>query len=100
MDLKSLQEQREQLDAQITAAQKENRGEALKEIKSLMATFNITVEDLVKGNKSKSTSGKKVAPKFKHVPTGATWTGRGKTPKWYSEDSANVLNLQDAPAAE
>ena len=98
MDLKSLQEQRDQLDSQIAAAQKENRSEALKEIKSLMASFGITVEDLIKTAKAKGSTSK-VAPKYKHVPTGATWTGRGKTPKWYTEDAANVLNLVDAPAA-
>ena len=29
-----------------------------------------------------STAGQKVAPKYRDKSTGATWTGRGKPPKW------------------
>jgi DNA-binding protein H-NS len=84
--------------------------EAIIEIKRLMKLYELTAEDIgltsargrkaaskagrPRGKKMGATKGKKsrssnsndgrarVAPKFKDPETGATWTGRGKQPKW------------------
>jgi len=34
------------------------------------------------------TKGSKVAPKYRHPETGATWTGRGIPPKWLAAELA------------
>lgn len=36
------------------------------------------------GQPGKRASGVKVAPKYRHKVTGATWSGRGKKPIWYA----------------
>lgn len=36
-----------------------------------------------------------VAPKYRDAATGATWTGRGKQPKWLAAAIANGKQLQD-----
>ena len=33
----------------------------------------------------------KVAPKYRHRVTGATWTGRGKQPKWFAAAEQSEL---------
>jgi DNA-binding protein H-NS len=86
--------------------------EAIIEIKRLMKLYELTAEDIGlssagarkagkktgrklsakntaaktrKTRKTKSNDGRaRVAPKFKDPETGATWTGRGKQPKWLS----------------
>jgi DNA-binding protein H-NS len=48
----------------------------------------LTVADLSegrapgKGKTGKSTTGRKVAPKYRNPETGKAWTGRGVAPKW------------------
>lgn len=84
--------------------------EAIIEIKRLMKLYELTAEDIgltsARGPKAASRAGRprskkagaakstkprtskandgraRVAPKFKDPETGATWTGRGKQPKW------------------
>jgi DNA-binding protein H-NS len=52
----------------------------------MISTYGITAKDLGldKAVKAKSgpKPGNKVAPKYRDPLTGATWSGRGKTPNW------------------
>ncbi len=64
-------------------------GEVIDEIKAQIEKYGLTPQDLFdeealgqyKGEKVVHTR-KKPDIKFKDPETGATWTGRGKTPKW------------------
>jgi DNA-binding protein H-NS len=64
-------------------------GGVIDEIKAQIAEYGLTPQDLF-GDDALSTyeapkvvhSRKKPDVKFKDPVTGATWTGRGKTPKW------------------
>lgn len=84
---KSLQDliaQRAALDAQIAEAQAAERADAIQKVRSLMADFGLTVEDLSmrapRGGRSSEPS--KIAAKYRDPETGATWSGRGLKPKW------------------
>jgi len=69
-------------------------GAVIAEIRRKMADYGITLEELGKalrkravasGKKGKAARAKKkrrVAPKYRDPQTGATWSGRGLTPKW------------------
>lgn len=57
-----------------------------------------------KGGKASTvarTAGTKVAPKYRHKTSGATWSGRGKQPRWFVEaDQADIEHLvSDAGSA-
>lgn len=81
-----------EIDAQLTAlkAQREEvRKSELKtavdKVRSLVTEYGLTESDVfppARGARSTSTAGTKVAPKYRDPATGATWTGRGKAPKW------------------
>ena len=81
-----------EIDAQLTAlkAQREEvRKYELKtsidKVRGLVAEYGLTESDVfpsARGARSTSTAGTKVAPKYRDPATGATWTGRGKAPKW------------------
>jgi DNA-binding protein H-NS len=81
-NLKDLIAQKEALEQAIAQARKDEHANAVKEIKSLMEKYGLTVADLGgKAGKAKTSRGT-VAPKYRDPVSGATWTGRGKAPKW------------------
>jgi DNA-binding protein H-NS len=62
--------------------------EAIGKARELVAEYGLTVQDIFPSGRgpskssTKSTSGGKVAAKYRDPATGQTWTGRGKAPKW------------------
>jgi DNA-binding protein H-NS len=78
-----LLKQREELEKQIESARQNEIKNALVTVRQLVDQFNLSVADVFPVGKSKSSkSGNKVAAKYRDPVTGATWTGRGKAPKW------------------
>ena len=81
-----------QLQKQAAQARKEAMANAVRSVKQLMAEHGLTLADLgavgskvSKANVKSKVAGDNrtaVAPKYRDVATGETWTGRGKTPKW------------------
>lgn len=81
---KELLQQREALERQIEdARQRENSG-AIEKVRALVAEFDLSPDDVF-GKKRATNASVKVAPKYKDPSTGATWTGRGKPPKWIAD---------------
>jgi DNA-binding protein H-NS len=76
--------QKAALEAQIDAARKAENAEAIAKVKALIAEHGLTQQDLFGGAKrgSKAAGTTKVAAKYRDPASGATWTGRGKAPKW------------------
>ncbi len=83
---KELIAQREALEAQIAEARKTEVTSAIQTVRQLVADFDLTVEDVFSGRRKESKAkGATVAPKYRDPATGATWTGRGKAPKWIAD---------------
>lgn len=81
---KELLKQREALEQQINEARRRELATAVAQVRELVAEYGLTQQDVfpARGGRSPSTSGTKVAPKYRDPVTGQTWTGRGKAPKW------------------
>ena len=85
---KELLQQREALEQAIATARANELSEAITKARELVAEFGLTVQDVFPAGRgtskssTKSSSGNKVAPKYRDSATGQTWTGRGKAPKW------------------
>lgn len=77
--LQELLAQKEALEQQIAQLKKAERADALQNARSLVETFDLTVDELFGKQKS---SGKAVAVKYRNPETGETWTGRGRAPRW------------------
>ena len=80
-----LMKQKMALEIQIAQALREGKSKAIAEASALIRDFELTEQDVFGGAKrARAANAKKgtVAPKYKDPMTGATWTGRGKTPKW------------------
>ena len=89
LTLNDLISQQAELAKIIAELKKNNRKEALEQVKNLMAQYDITVEDLAK--KTSSAAGTKVPPKWQDPVSGAKWTGRGRSPSWFNEVTAIKL---------
>jgi DNA-binding protein H-NS len=82
-----LLKQRADLDKQIEEVRQNEIKAALAQARALVAQYGLTADDLFGGVKARSANRAtkatgKVAAKYKDPSTGATWTGRGKAPKW------------------
>ena len=89
---KELLKQREALEQQIGEARKRELSDAISQVRSLLAEFGLTAQDVfpsgrAAGKGRSSTAGTKVAPKYRNPATGETWTGRGKAPKWIQNEN-------------
>lgn len=81
---KELLAQRTALEQQIAAALSAEKSGAVEKVRALVTEFGLTQEDVFGGaaKRGPKTAGSKVAAKYRDPATGATWTGRGKPPKW------------------
>jgi DNA-binding protein H-NS len=94
---KELLQQRAELEQKITEARQNEISQAVNQIRSLVADFDLTVDDIfppvTKAPRAASAlAGNKVAPKYIDPVSGKTWTGRGKAPKWIDgQERSNFL---------
>ena len=82
--LKEIDAQLAALQAQREEIRKNELKTAVDKVRSLVAEYGLSESDVfppARGARSANT-GAKVAPKYRDPATGATWTGRGKAPKW------------------
>lgn len=87
---KDLLKQREALEQQIGEARRRELSDAIAQVRGLIAEYGLTAQDVFPAGRSStraSTSGTKVAPKYRNPATGQTWTGRGKAPKWIQNEN-------------
>ena len=97
--LQDLVKQRADLDAQIEAAKAADLHTAVQHAAHLFGEAGVPLDEaaaalLTMHNKAARPSRTKVAPKYRHRVTGATWTGRGKQPKWFTgADQSEIEHL-------
>lgn len=82
-----LKAQAEDLMRQAEAARKAETAAVIAEIKTKMAEYGITVANLGGGAKKVSSRATAVI-KYRDPATGATWTGRGRPPRWLADELA------------
>ena len=96
--LSELLAQKAALEKQIAEFQRNQRSEAIKKVKALMAEYGLTMADIGAGKPApapKRAGTSKVAAKYRNPATGDTWSGRGLRPKWLASALANGASLAD-----
>ncbi|CAB5722617.1 H-NS histone family [Delftia tsuruhatensis] len=78
-EYKALLQQKAALEEKINALLKEAKGDAIAQAQTLIRHYGLTQSDVFPSIKGKHSVGE---PRFRNPETGATWTGRGKPPKW------------------
>ncbi len=95
---KELLAQRQALELEIEEARRREMSDALAKVRALVADYALTQEDVfppVRGARTSSSAGSKVAPKYRNQATGETWTGRGKPPKWIQGQDREQFLIQE-----
>lgn len=82
LTLSELLAQKAALEKQILEVQREERAQAIAQIRELMSRYGLTLADVAGKPAVPAKPGAKVAPKYRDPATGATWSGRGLQPKW------------------
>ena len=83
--LQELLDQKAELDRQIEATRRHERADAIARVKALMSEHGLSMADLSGKSstpRAASTTGGKVAAKYRNTATGDSWSGRGLQPKW------------------
>jgi len=95
--LQDLLAQKAEIERQISDARRHERADAVSKVRALMAEHGLTAADLTakSGPTRGSTTGRKVAAKYRDPATGQTWTGRGLKPKWLAAALESGKQLTD-----
>lgn len=89
-NIEDLIHQQEQIAARIKKAKEDQKAGVIEQIRNLVSVHDVTAEEIygrggrVKGE-GKAKSGGKVPPKYRDPVSGATWTGRGRSPVWIAD---------------
>ena len=87
---KELSEKIEILQKEAEQARQNEIAHAKADIKAKMKEYGITIADLgLSGNKNPAKVKGTVAAKFRDSVSGATWSGRGKPPRWIAGKDRN-----------
>lgn len=94
--LQNLLAQRAEIDAQIATEKAAHFGAAMSSTVAILEDACVPLDEaaaalLTLHNQSSRPQRAKVAPKYRHRVTGATWTGRGKQPKWFAAAEQSEL---------
>jgi DNA-binding protein H-NS len=82
-DYKTLLQQKAELEAQIAEVLKTEKSGAVAKVRTLIEQYALTEADIFPSTKSAKAANRVVGvPKYRDPATGATWTGRGKQPRW------------------
>ncbi|WP_395062547.1 H-NS family nucleoid-associated regulatory protein [Paraburkholderia silvatlantica] len=80
---KQLTAQLEKLHKEVAAAREKEIDQAIAEIREKIAEYDITAEELGFTTRRAGPARKKAQPaRYMNPKTGATWSGRGRTPGW------------------
>ncbi|WP_458762798.1 H-NS histone family protein [Cupriavidus basilensis] len=100
---KQLLAQKEALEAQLAEVRANEAAGVLEKIRSLMAEFGLTAED-IEGKPRRGRPVGSVAkavkeplpPKYRDPKTGKTWSGRGRAPAWLGKRPERLLIAEEA----
>lgn len=81
------------LQAQAEQARKSELATAVEKVHALIEQYGLTQQDIFPSGRRRASRqvGAKVAPKYRDPASGATWTGRGKPPKWIEGKDRNAF---------
>jgi len=86
MYYEEIQAKIEELKAQAEIVKREEKEQAIGMARTMISAYGITARDLGLDKSPKTKTGpkpgNKVAAKYRDPDSGATWSGRGKTPRW------------------
>ncbi len=98
--VEEMEKARERLDAQIKARVDAQKLSVITQVKSVMDTYGVTLEELVEalGGLKARRKGVKAKQKYRDPATGVTWSGRGKEPAWIKDKDRELFLIAEPEA--
>lgn len=104
--LDELLEQQQRIQEEIDQIRKEERSEAIKQIKALVDKYQIKSSSIFGKKRTKrvetteageepSKPRPKLPPKYRDPETGKTWTGQGREPSWLKGKNREEYLIKD-----
>lgn len=96
LSIQELQNLNKAVEARIVELRREDIAKALIQVRELVATYDLTSEDVFGRGRGRGPGAKKpVSAKYRDPITGATWTGRGKAPLWIADKNREEFLIKD-----
>ncbi|AME27354.1 H-NS histone family protein [Burkholderia sp. PAMC 26561] len=93
---RALLAQREALEKQIEELRNAERSDAIEWIREQMALYEVKPEDLEpRSSRAPRKQSAPVAAKYRDPASGATWSGRGKPPRWIADQDRDKFAITD-----
>ena len=96
-EIARLQAEQEALDKQLAEARERETQQVLQEIVQKMREYGISLHELTP--RSASEPPPTHPPKYRDPVSGATWSGRGREPRWIAGKDRNDFLIENACAA-
>ncbi len=95
--LQDLLAKRAELEKQIEDTRRQEKADAIAQVRALMSEHGLALTDLSGRGKPAvtRTAGRKVPAKYRDPATGTTWSGRGLQPKWLRAEIAGGKKISD-----
>lgn len=90
---KELLAQRQALEKQIDEARKTELADAVTKARAIVQEFGLTAVDVFSHTVAKRV-GKPAEIRFRDPATGASWSGRGREPKWIAGQDRSKFAVQ------
>lgn len=100
MSFNDLMDLLRRVEDRVDAMRKAESAKALEKVKEMIRAYQLTAVDVF-GRHGRASGagvgagGSKVAPKYRDPATGATWTGRGKSPRWLDGKNKDDYRIAD-----
>lgn len=88
-----LLKKREELEKKMQVTHQREWAEAVGRVRALVQEHGLNAADVFPPARSARSASAKVAAKYKNPKTGATWTGRGKEPKWIQGQDRSLFQI-------
>lgn len=82
-----------ELERQAARARQHELIAAVEQIRTIMRDYGISLEELTQDVSMEGKRKRAVAPKYRDPATGATWSGRGRTPRWLEGKSKSDYSV-------
>lgn len=89
-----LQSQIAELERQAEKVRQEERAGAIESIHKIMRDYGLSVDELARDLSKGDGRRRAVAAKYRDPVSGATWSGRGRTPKWLAGRVKNDYSVK------
>ena len=98
MSLSELRTTLAAVNAQIPKTEARERSAFIGEVQKLASARGLSLEDVMgaSGSARRSTRGRSVPVKFRDPKSGAEWSGRGRSPKWYDKRNPKLFQVAES----